>query len=1158
MRTRTVALTFLFGFLAALAQAQVIHVPADMGLQAAIDAIPNGGLIQVSAGTYASPANGFQIVNKGKGFTIQGVGGTVVLSGGGANRVLYLANSSLGAGRPIVFDSLTFASGRTGTDGVAAGATVITAQATFVNCVFTGNAGHGAGGATVVANGSSVLFLRASWSSNTSVVAGGALSVQSGSNVFIHDSEFLGNRTNLPGHFANAAGGAVYVTNSNVRISNSRFVGNEAGYVGGAVYVIGSWVDPVSNPSAQVTIADCYFGANKARRDSGQTSSVPTEGGAIHDEAQSTTRIYNSRFVSNQADVGGGVNTYRGVLQVYSSVFQGNTTMGTPSVTTSFGGAVSAHSNDSPSDGGTNRRSAQLVLWDSLVQGKIDGQTQFPNVGGCLAVVGDEMRQYGLGGVPRIDNLSANRATADVERDVFFDCDVAGANSIGGGIQTGLTSLTLSDSIVMRSDAQYGGGLAIFDRSLATVRSSTFAENTAVSGGGVFAQGSTLNVSYSALVRNYGSADGAAIETGPDFSRSIPIDGMVFGNTFGENTGGTAIWETDVNSATLYNAVQYDANLVHASGNPYCNSIAGCLTVPQLNLVVVSRSAGPSTDKSPSNNNSATSTPPVVGQILAVPPAILSTGAHNEVGPFPSYVGYAWAGVTFATFNGAARSGSWVDPADTPGLQTLQVGPSTYTTTVDSASVPGLALYSNPAIVRPGNSFALSWLALGDTVLEVGFDQGVGASPYSSGTVSVVPSATTTYRGVTVNAEGGADATTGVVVGIPPVDVTPKRFAEGTVGATYSQTFAQTGGSGTISWALTGSLPTGLSFNTATAQLSGVPSQSGVFWIQVTARDSFGTTGSVSGPLNINRVAPFVPVSVSLDAAGDGVLEPGESVVVAPSWRNATGAAASVAGSATFFLGPGDSSYTVVDGAASYGTVANGATASCSATGDCYQLALSVPTARPSHHWDAALGEVLTSGDQRIWMLHVGDSFDDVPRTSPYYRYVETMLHNSVTAGCSATSYCPAGLVSREQMAVFTLLAKEGPGYAPPACGTPMFSDVPAASPMCKWIEELARRGVVSGCGGGNFCPTYDVSRAQMAVFMLRTLDPSLSPPACGTPVFSDVPASSPFCAWIEELARRGVVSGCGGGNYCPSDVVTRGQMSAFLTLTFGLTLYGP
>ena len=37
-----------------------------------------------------------------------------------------------------------------------------------------------------------------------------------------------------------------------------------------------------------------------------------------------------------------------------------------------------------------------------------------------------------------------------------------------------------------------------------------------------------------------------------------------------------------------------------------------------------------------------------------------------------------------------------------------------------------------------------------------------------------------------------------------------------------------------------------------------------------------------------------------------------------------------------------------------------------------------------------------------------------------------------------------------------------------------------------------------------------------------------------------------------------GVVSGCGGGKYCPADPVTREQMAVFISATFGLRLYRP
>ena len=178
---------------------------------------------------------------------------------------------------------------------------------------------------------------------------------------------------------------------------------------------------------------------------------------------------------------------------------------------------------------------------------------------------------------------------------------------------------------------------------------------------------------------------------------------------------------------------------------------------------------------------------------------------------------------------------------------------------------------------------------------------------------------------------------------------------------------------------------------------------------------------------------------------------------------------------------------------------------------------------------------------------------------------METILHKNVTSGCGGANYCPSASTTREQMSVFVLVAREPAGYSPVACGaTPMFADVPVSSPFCKWIEELARRGVVSGCGGGNYCPTAAATREQMSVFVLRTLDPTFLPPACvaGSEIFCDVPASDPFCRWIEHLARTGVVTGCGscpsgGISYCPGVPVTREQMSVFLAVTFGLTLYG-
>lgn len=59
--------------------------------------------------------------------------------------------------------------------------------------------------------------------------------------------------------------------------------------------------------------------------------------------------------------------------------------------------------------------------------------------------------------------------------------------------------------------------------------------------------------------------------------------------------------------------------------------------------------------------------------------------------------------------------------------------------------------------------------------------------------------------------------------------------------------------------------------------------------------------------------------------------------------------------------------------------------------------------------------------------------------------------------------------------------------------------------------------------------------------------------PAPGTATFSDVPTSHTYFRAIEALAASGITGGCGGGNFCPSGTVSRGEMAAFLARALGL-----
>jgi hypothetical protein len=59
--------------------------------------------------------------------------------------------------------------------------------------------------------------------------------------------------------------------------------------------------------------------------------------------------------------------------------------------------------------------------------------------------------------------------------------------------------------------------------------------------------------------------------------------------------------------------------------------------------------------------------------------------------------------------------------------------------------------------------------------------------------------------------------------------------------------------------------------------------------------------------------------------------------------------------------------------------------------------------------------------------------------------------------------------------------------------------------------------------------------------------------PAPLTATFSDVSTSHPYFRAIEALAASGITTGCGGGNFCPDQNVTRGEIAKFLANALGL-----
>jgi hypothetical protein len=177
--------------------------------------------------------------------------------------------------------------------------------------------------------------------------------------------------------------------------------------------------------------------------------------------------------------------------------------------------------------------------------------------------------------------------------------------------------------------------------------------------------------------------------------------------------------------------------------------------------------------------------------------------------------------------------------------------------------------------------------------------------------------------------------------------------------------------------------------------------------------------------------------------------------------------------------------------------------------------------------------------------------FADVPSNQQFYFHITRLVSNGITAGCGTGIYCPLSSVTRQQMAVFLMKAKNGICYQPPPCSG-IFLDVSCQSGFAPWIEALADAGVTGGCGGGNYCPGNAVTRQQMAVFLLKSKHGAdYVPPDCSGDFMDVACPGNPFADWIEQLTAEGITGGCGGANYCPGNSVTRGQMAVFLTRTF-------
>lgn len=177
-------------------------------------------------------------------------------------------------------------------------------------------------------------------------------------------------------------------------------------------------------------------------------------------------------------------------------------------------------------------------------------------------------------------------------------------------------------------------------------------------------------------------------------------------------------------------------------------------------------------------------------------------------------------------------------------------------------------------------------------------------------------------------------------------------------------------------------------------------------------------------------------------------------------------------------------------------------------------------------------------------VIEVGKEFSD-DNASVHELDIAALAAAGITRGCNPPDndeFCPDDPTTRGQMAAFLNRALD----LDMADQDAFIDDDDSVFEAD--IDAIAAADITRGCNppdNDEFCPEELVTRGQMAAFLVR----ALGLPASGDDAFVD-DDDSVFESDINALAAAGITRGCNppdNDEFCPDDDVTRGQMASFL-----------
>ncbi len=260
---------------------------------------------------------------------------------------------------------------------------------------------------------------------------------------------------------------------------------------------------------------------------------------------------------------------------------------------------------------------------------------------------------------------------------------------------------------------------------------------------------------------------------------------------------------------------------------------------------------------------------------------------------------------------------------------------------------------------------------------------------------------------------------------------------------------------------------------------------------------AYGNAGSGTAPVPVGgTVTGLVPGTTYYYQLQAWNSAPGESDSQILSFTEPSECFASLPNGSSIFL-PAD--------ALPYSIQINGTLAGCGGNAVSDQPWLTITNAGSSGSWTLNYAVTLnntgadrtahiTVGSQQVTVTQEFTSaeFADVPPPATFFDAANLMFQAGVTTGCVqgstplTSSFCPDDNVTREEMAAFIVRAVTGTTTPVIYNSTPYFTDVPTTSLFFPHIQKLKDLGITTGCAPGLFCPADTIPRWEMAIFMIR------------------------------------------------------------------------